>query len=123
MWIVFEAVPTKLPHYVLPVYPAMAILVMLAAERAAVPFALSLPGVTLPVGQGRDHRRKALEALDRIHTATNDNEALVPVVEGAGGTMCDWNGEPLNADSPGHVIALGDPARLEDVIEGLACRH
>ena len=27
------------------------------------------------------------------------------------------------ADSAGHVIALGDPARLEDVIEGLACHH
>ena len=37
--------------------------------------------------------------------------------------MCDWNGDPLNADSSGHVIALGDPARLEDVIEGLACHH
>jgi hypothetical protein len=37
--------------------------------------------------------------------------------------MSDWNGEPLNADSDGHVIALGDPARLEDVIEGLACHH
>ena len=34
MWIVFEAVPTKLPHYVLPLYPALAILVALAAERA-----------------------------------------------------------------------------------------
>lgn len=52
-----------------------------------------------------------------------DYAALVPVVEGAGGTMCDWNGEPLNAGSSGHVIALGDPARLEDVIEGLACHH
>ena len=28
--------------------------------------------------------------------------------------MCDWNGEPLHADSSGHVIALGDPARLEE---------
>jgi histidinol phosphatase-like enzyme (inositol monophosphatase family) len=53
----------------------------------------------------------------------HDFAALVPVVEGAGGTMCDWNGDPLNADSDGHVIALGDPARLEDVIEGLACHH
>jgi 4-amino-4-deoxy-L-arabinose transferase-like glycosyltransferase len=33
MWIVFEAVPTKLPHYVLPLYPALALLVGLAAER------------------------------------------------------------------------------------------
>lgn len=53
----------------------------------------------------------------------HDFAALVPVVEGAGGTMCDWNGEPLNSDSDGHVLALGDPARLEDVIEALACAH
>jgi inositol-phosphate phosphatase / L-galactose 1-phosphate phosphatase / histidinol-phosphatase len=53
----------------------------------------------------------------------HDLAALVPVVEGAGGMMCDWSGEPLNADSKGDVIALGDPARLEDVLEGLACHH
>jgi 4-amino-4-deoxy-L-arabinose transferase-like glycosyltransferase len=29
-WLVFEAVPTKLPHYVLPAYPALAILVSTA---------------------------------------------------------------------------------------------
>ena len=48
-----------------------------------------------------------------------DFAALVPVVEGAGGTMCDWNGEPLHAGSDGHVLAIGDPARLEDVLAGL----
>lgn len=53
----------------------------------------------------------------------HDFAALVPVVEGAGGTMCDWNGEPLHAASDGHVLALGDPARLEDVLEALACHH
>lgn len=53
----------------------------------------------------------------------HDFAALVPVVEGAGGMMCDWNGEPLHAGSEGHVIALGDPARLDDVIEALACHH
>ena len=36
---------------------------VLAAERAAQPFGLSLPGVHLPPQQGRDHRRAALEAL------------------------------------------------------------
>ncbi len=50
----------------------------------------------------------------------HDFAALVPVVEGAGGTMADWHGEPLHAGSAGHVIALGDPARLEDVVEALA---
>ncbi len=53
----------------------------------------------------------------------HDYAALVPVVEGAGGTMCDWNGEPLHAASSGHVLALGDPARLDDVVEALACHH
>jgi len=53
----------------------------------------------------------------------HDYAALVPVVEGAGGTMCDWNGEPLHAASPGHVLAIGDPARLDDVVEALACHH
>ncbi len=53
----------------------------------------------------------------------HDWAALVPVIEGAGGTMCDWNGDPLHAGSTGHVLALGDPARLEDVIEALACGH
>ena len=53
----------------------------------------------------------------------HDWAALVPVVEGAGGIMCDWNGDPLNARSDGHVLALGDPARLEEVVEALACAH
>lgn len=59
------------------------------------------------------------EAGLKIH----DWAALVPVVEGAGGTMADWNGEPLHAGSEGHVLALGDPARLDDAIEALAAGH
>ena len=31
-WLVFEAVPTKLPHYVLPLYPALALAVVLALQ-------------------------------------------------------------------------------------------
>ncbi|TCD06816.1 histidinol-phosphatase [Erythrobacteraceae bacterium CFH 75059] len=49
----------------------------------------------------------------------HDFAALVPVVEGAGGVMCDWAGEPLHAGSGGEVLALGDPARLDDVLEAL----
>ena len=36
---------------------------VLAAERVARPFALWAPGVALPAGQGREHRRAALTAL------------------------------------------------------------
>ena len=65
------------------------------------------------------HLDLVVEAGLKLH----DLAALVPVVEGAGGTMCDWNGDPLHEGSEGHVIALGDPARLEDVLEALACNH
>lgn len=61
------------------------------------------------------HIDMVVEAGLKLH----DFAALVPVVEGAGGVMADWNGDPLHAGSDGHVIALGDPARLEDVVEAL----
>ena len=35
-WLLFEAVPTKLPHYVLPLYPAIAVLTGLALEGQAM---------------------------------------------------------------------------------------
>ena len=35
-WIVFEVVATKLPHYVLPLYPAIAILIAAALDRGAL---------------------------------------------------------------------------------------
>ena len=50
----------------------------------------------------------------------HDFAALVPVVEGAGGRMCDWRGGPLTADSKGDVLAVGDPARVEEAVELLA---
>lgn len=64
-----------------------------------------------------------LDIVCEANLKLHDFAALVPVVEGAGGTMCDWNGEPLHAASSGHVLALGDPARLDDVVEALACHH
>lgn len=64
-----------------------------------------------------------LDVVCEANLKLHDYAALVPIVEGAGGTMCDWNGDPLHAASDGRVLALGDPARLEDVIEALACHH
>ena len=62
------------------------------------------------------HVDLVVEAGLKLH----DFAALIPIVEGAGGTMCDWAGDPLNADSAGDVIALGDSARLDDVLAALA---
>lgn len=59
-----------------------------------------------------------IEANLKLH----DFAALVPVVEGAGGRMCDWAGDPLHAGSSGKVIAAGDPARIEELVELLECR-
>lgn len=56
-----------------------------------------------------------MEAGLKLH----DYAALVPVVEGAGGMMCDWQGNPLDANSDGSVLALGESARLEDVLEAM----
>mgnify|MGYP001330208783 CR=1 FL=1 len=34
-----------------------------------------------------------------------DFAALIPIVEGAGGVITDWNGSPLNKESNGTVLA------------------
>ena len=39
--------------------------------------------------------------------------ALAPVVEGAGGTMTDWQGKVLSLQSDGRVVACGDPRLTE----------
>ena len=67
-WIVFELVLTKLPHYVLPLYPAIAILTVGALERQrAVAVAVAARGGVVvcdpgaAVG-GRDRRRRGADA-------------------------------------------------------------
>ncbi len=37
-----------------------------------------------------------------------DFAALVPIINGAGGHMSDWRGDPLTLNSAGKVIAIGD---------------
>ncbi len=49
-----------------------------------------------------------------------DFMALVPVVEGAGGVMSDWQGRPLGLDSDGRVIAAADPALHRAALRVLA---
>jgi myo-inositol-1(or 4)-monophosphatase len=49
-----------------------------------------------------------------------DWAALVAVVEGAGGRVTDWDGQPLQPDSDGRVLAVGDPALLPQAVALLA---
>ncbi|SFS05602.1 histidinol-phosphatase [Sphingomonas jatrophae] len=61
------------------------------------------------------HIDLVVEAGLKLH----DFAALVPVVEGAGGGMCDWTGAPLGQASDGRVIALGDVRLLDEVLARL----
>ncbi|MFT8720227.1 histidinol-phosphatase [Acetobacter sp.] len=45
-----------------------------------------------------------------------DWAALLPVVEGAGGRVTNWNGESLTADGDGTVLAVGNPALLDAAV-------
>ncbi|MBP2315138.1 histidinol-phosphatase [Azospirillum soli] len=49
-----------------------------------------------------------------------DFAALVPVVTGAGGLMTDWQGNPLNAESDGRVVAAGDARTHQETLAALA---
>ncbi|MBO0662434.1 histidinol phosphate phosphatase [Jiella sp. MQZ9-1] len=48
-----------------------------------------------------------------------DFMALVPVIEGAGGVITDWCGEPLGFESQGRVIAAATPDLHADAIDFL----
>lgn len=39
-----------------------------------------------------------------------DYAALIPVIEGAGGVITDWEGHPLDTRSPARVLAAANPA-------------
>lgn len=65
----------------------------------------------------------ALGHIDVIAEATMklwDWAALVPVIEGAGGRITDWNGQPLYPNGDGRVLAVGDPALLQPAIARLS---
>jgi inositol-phosphate phosphatase/L-galactose 1-phosphate phosphatase/histidinol-phosphatase len=57
-----------------------------------------------------------IEAAMKPH----DFQALVPVVEGAGGRISDWNGKPLTADSGDAVLAAATPELWQQAVAALA---
>lgn len=62
----------------------------------------------------------ALGLVDVVAEATMqpwDWAALVPVIEGAGGSVTGWDGEPLVLGAAdGRVLALGDPGLLAETV-------
>lgn len=45
-----------------------------------------------------------------------DYMALIPVIQGAGGKVTDWNGAPLTLESDGTVLAAANPALHQDAL-------
>jgi inositol-phosphate phosphatase / L-galactose 1-phosphate phosphatase / histidinol-phosphatase len=45
-----------------------------------------------------------------------DYAPFVPIIEGAGGVITDWEGKPLTLTSGPRVLAAGDPARHRDAL-------
>ncbi|MGH8262852.1 MAG: histidinol-phosphatase [Steroidobacteraceae bacterium] len=50
----------------------------------------------------------------------HDYLALIPVIEGAGGRITDWEGKPLGLHSSDRIIAAATEALSKEVIEALA---
>ena len=51
------------------------------------------------------HADLVVEADMGVH----DYIALIPLIEGAGGVMTDWNGDRLGFESDGRVVAAATP--------------
>ena len=57
-----------------------------------------------------------VDLLVEMNLQPYDYMALVPVVEGAGGVLTDWTGQPLTLASEGRVIAAASPALHAEAI-------
>jgi histidinol phosphatase-like enzyme (inositol monophosphatase family) len=60
-----------------------------------------------------------LDCAIESHLGTYDFAALPPIIEGAGGHMCDWHGNPLTLQSDDHVVAVGDIALKDQILDVL----
>ncbi len=46
----------------------------------------------------------------------HDFAALGPIINNAGGLITDWFGQRLNLTSPNHIVAVGNPALMPEII-------
>ena len=58
-----------------------------------------------------------LDATIETQLAVHDYIAMPPIVEGAGGHMCDWSGKPLDINSDGRTLAVGDIVLKDQILE------
>ncbi|HJS85920.1 MAG TPA: inositol monophosphatase family protein [Acetobacteraceae bacterium] len=85
-----------------------------------------LAGAVRRVSWGGDCYAYGLLALGHIDVIAEadlkvwDWAALSPVIEGAGGRITDWQGQPLRRGGDGRTLAVGDPALLAPALALLA---
>ncbi|GAB5471807.1 MAG: glycosyltransferase family 39 protein [Rhodospirillales bacterium] len=102
-WLVFELTPTKLPHYTLPTYPALALLVawaVFAGEpwlrgRLAKLLAVIAMVGGLALGLGVVWLALELDAVQAVGPAVI--VGLLAFATGAGAGYLSWRGRPLTA--------------------------
>jgi inositol-phosphate phosphatase/L-galactose 1-phosphate phosphatase/histidinol-phosphatase len=61
-----------------------------------------------------------VDVVCEASTQPYDYCALVPVVQGAGGIISDWRGQPLGLGSDGRVLAAGDAAAHAAALDTLS---
>lgn len=85
-----------------------------------------LAGQVRRVSWGGDCYAYGLLALGQIDVVAEsdmkiwDWAALVPVIEGAGGRVTDWEGQPLRSEANRRTLAVGDRALLTEAVRLLA---
>lgn len=90
------------------------------AERRSFEAVASATGNLVLGGDCYSYGLVALGQLDLVIESglkLHDFAALVPVVEGAGGRMCDWHGKSLHAASDGRVIAAGAAELIPNILD------
>jgi histidinol phosphatase-like enzyme (inositol monophosphatase family) len=61
-----------------------------------------------------------LDAVIESNLQPYDYLAMAPVIEGAGGIITDWQGQPLTMRSRGQVVAAGSAELHAEIVAGLA---
>ncbi len=58
-----------------------------------------------------------VDAVIETLLGTYDYCPMPPIIEGAGGHMCDWDGNSLTINSDGRVLAIGDIALKDQILD------
>ncbi|HEX6111311.1 MAG TPA: histidinol-phosphatase [Geminicoccaceae bacterium] len=94
-----------------------------AAERAALARLESAVRFPIYGGDCYAYGLLAMGSIDLIVEAdldVHDFMALIPVIEGAGGVVTDWQGAALTPTSDGRIVAAGDAKVHEHALKLLA---